>query len=72
MFVVNGQVVDLTGANPGDVITVQPDGTLEADPPVAGSSNLFIQDTPPVTALTAYQWWETSGGQLVTMWVMVP
>lgn len=72
VLVVNSVVVDLSDAAPGDVLTIQPDGSIEADPPAAASLNLFIQDDPPVTALTSYQWWETAAGDLVTMWVEVP
>lgn len=71
VFVVNGEVVDLTGAADGDVITVQPDGSLAAEPPAGGGTNLFIQDAAPVTAETVYQWWETGAGELVTLWVNV-
>ena len=34
-----------------------------------GNDNLFIQDTQPVTTLDKYVWFETSGGNLKTLWV---
>lgn len=45
VFVVNGEIVDLSGASDGDVITVQPDGSLAAEAlPASGPSQAAFDD----------------------------
>lgn len=43
VLVVNSVVVDLTGAVPGEVLTIQPDGSIEPDP-VGGGVAVTIED----------------------------
>ena len=33
--------------------------------------NTYIQDTDPAPAGVNYAWWETSGGNLVTLWINI-
>ena len=33
--------------------------------------NTYIQDTDPAPAGVNYAWWQTSGGNLVTLWINI-
>lgn len=69
--IVGDQVVDVSGATPGDVLTIQGDGSVAPALPSAGPQNLYVQPNNPGMAVPGL-WIQTNVGgdpDAMTFWV---
>lgn len=63
-----------TGGTTGQVLKKASNAnydTVWANESGAVGINTYIQDTDPAPAGVSYAWWQTSGGNIVTLWLNV-